>query len=935
MFFFQARTAEAGDADDDGDLFTIVRKLERGDVDMGVLGDKGANGDVGSRPPVHANNGDTGNGVNGEGEAKDNGEDSNKTISKNAEAAPSEDVASDETYEGEVLQRLPAPAEWEREILEMPLSAGKAVGRRTHRTPQRYRDTDAIQTLAVLASGGGQKAKGSKRGGKQAGGRKANGDATKRAGDPKADAQGAHNEDNGGDATEIDAVEQHDKDEHDADEDADGGQTQQHRKRKRKLFEPKRAEIDDSVFESLRVLCEASLFAQQEPDAVSKGTNSKSRKTKQTKTKTATAAGTGAKAKRKSSAKAKDGGGAQSAKDQGGSAGAGKGAKQLKGDKSTSAGDGSTATVLNLPRSGARRRKPVKGALKGSIPGKLSSIAEKVDRDRVNYWRHFPHYCAQRKFLHCLTPAVRRWCAYEWFYGAIDAPWFFNKSEISQFLEYAGIAGPPGSSVRLTRREWSMVRGAMGKPRRLSKAFLRQERDSLEMHRQRARASYVAHMKHQKDREPMPSIPADVPPPLMVGQRVLARHPKVDKMVADGCILTVRQGNQKFRVQFSEQELGSALVEDINIMAVPDEVFTEAYAASAAAATAAAAAMAQGRSWGPLFQQHQQQQQQQYQEFASVHPHTKHAAAPLAKALGASAYGQTNAALVGSRGGVQAGVQMDLQVPMNKLDPRYLMAEQALLHKQLSKVLDKKHDLVRRLARMNLQVERGQVQKEEQTGTYPEDFRVQYAKTVAELPTVNHNIQQLLINMQYKRPLVMKAMEMQADIMHVNHDMAIAHRQSQHFQQQQQQQQQQQLEVQQLRSAPVLLQTPSEVLSNSRIKAKHMVDSFFAENSTVRSGGRDKAAWEIGRGIAGLGGLDQLGAPSQPVKELIVSCMTAFIAVQVYADHTVASADVNELMDAIHEMLKPRAVANSGFFHILGGVLNDVAALIQQPAAYA
>ena len=269
--------------------------------------------------------------------------------------------------------------------------------------------------------------------------------------------------------------------------------------------------------------------------------------------------------------------------------------------------------------------------------------------------------------------------------------------------------------------------------------------------------------------------------------------------------------------------------------------------------------------------------------------------------------------------------QIDPQLPMNELDPRYMMAEQAFLHKHLSKVLEKKHDLVRQLSRMNLQVERGQVQKEEQTGTYPEEFRVQYAKTVAELPNVNHNIQQILINMQYKRALLVKALEMQADVMHANHDMA--QRQSQHYHQQ--------LEVQQFQSAPVLLQTPSEVLSSSRVKANHMVDTFFAE-STVRNNNREKPVWEAGRGIDALeDGWDNSGVPSQPVKELIVSCMTAFIAVQAYADHTVTSEDVNELMDAIHEMLKPRAVANSGFFHILGGVLNDVAALLQQQPAYA
>ena len=65
------------------------------------------------------------------------------------------------------------------------------------------------------------------------------------------------------------------------------------------------------------------------------------------------------------------------------------------------------------------------------------------------------------------------------------------------------------------------------------------------------------------------------------------------------------------------------------------------------------------------------------------------------------------------------------------------------------------------------------------------------------------------------------------------------------------------------------------------------------------------------------------------VRELIVSCVAAFIAIQVYAEHTASAEDIHVLMDSIHEMLKPRAIANSRFFNVIGGVLNDVAVLLQ------
>ena len=47
-----------------------------------------------------------------------------------------------------------------------------------------------------------------------------------------------------------------------------------------------------------------------------------------------------------------------------------------------------------------------------------------------------------------------------------------------------------GPGVRLTRREWGAVRRALGRPRRLSLAFLRQERAKLETYRNIVRAKY-------------------------------------------------------------------------------------------------------------------------------------------------------------------------------------------------------------------------------------------------------------------------------------------------------------------------------------------------------------------------------------------------------------------------------------------------------------
>jgi len=49
---------------------------------------------------------------------------------------------------------------------------------------------------------------------------------------------------------------------------------------------------------------------------------------------------------------------------------------------------------------------------------------------------------------------VRRWLIFEWFYSAIDYPWF-AKRELMEYSIHVGLGNIPG----LTRVEWSLVRG--------------------------------------------------------------------------------------------------------------------------------------------------------------------------------------------------------------------------------------------------------------------------------------------------------------------------------------------------------------------------------------------------------------------------------------------------------------------------------------------
>ena len=61
----------------------------------------------------------------------------------------------------------------------------------------------------------------------------------------------------------------------------------------------------------------------------------------------------------------------------------------------------------------------------------------------------------QIRLLHFLSSQkVRQWCIYEWFYSAIDLPWF-ARNEFVEYLNHAGLGHVP----RLTRAEWGVIRG--------------------------------------------------------------------------------------------------------------------------------------------------------------------------------------------------------------------------------------------------------------------------------------------------------------------------------------------------------------------------------------------------------------------------------------------------------------------------------------------
>jgi hypothetical protein len=99
---------------------------------------------------------------------------------------------------------------------------------------------------------------------------------------------------------------------------------------------------------------------------------------------------------------------------------------------------------------------------------------------------------------------MRNWCLHEWFYAGIDRPFFYQndfKDILHQFqLQHV---------QKMTRVEWGAVRASMGRSRRLSAAFLREERNKLDEYRRNIRC--IQQGRHEEVSLPYGVFPFDVP----------------------------------------------------------------------------------------------------------------------------------------------------------------------------------------------------------------------------------------------------------------------------------------------------------------------------------------------------------------------------------------------------------------------------------------
>nr|XP_048323784.1 protein ALWAYS EARLY 2-like isoform X1 [Ziziphus jujuba var. spinosa] len=205
-----------------------------------------------------------------------------------------------------------------------------------------------------------------------------------------------------------------------------------------------------------------------------------------------------------------------------------------------------SASQVNLPTKRRSRRKM-------DLPRALSP-KEMIFADLLKEQLNKCSNSVKEKLSRCLlSNMVRRWCTFEWFYSAIDYPWF-AKREFEEYLNHVGLGHIP----RLTRVEWGVIRSSLGKPRRFSEHFLREEREKLKQYRDSVRKHYSELRMGIRE-----GLPTDLARPLSVGQRVIALHPKT-REVHDGSVLTV--DHDKCRVQFDRPEIGVELIMDVDCM---------------------------------------------------------------------------------------------------------------------------------------------------------------------------------------------------------------------------------------------------------------------------------------------------------------------------------------------------------------------------------
>ncbi|CAF1639213.1 unnamed protein product, partial [Adineta ricciae] len=120
---------------------------------------------------------------------------------------------------------------------------------------------------------------------------------------------------------------------------------------------------------------------------------------------------------------------------------------------------------------------------------------------------HLKHFLSNAK--------SQRWMICEWFYSDIDRCLLTNENEFEHCVEHFFPELVNKKPLRLTRQQWSLIRRRFGKPRRLSSAYLENERIKLVKQRNLLRIVQNETKTHyQSDKIFLNNLPSFIIPPL-------------------------------------------------------------------------------------------------------------------------------------------------------------------------------------------------------------------------------------------------------------------------------------------------------------------------------------------------------------------------------------------------------------------------------------
>ncbi|CAA77454.2 Protein lin-9 [Caenorhabditis elegans] len=155
---------------------------------------------------------------------------------------------------------------------------------------------------------------------------------------------------------------------------------------------------------------------------------------------------------------------------------------------------------------------------------------------------------------------ARQWVMCEFFYSAIDEQIFKEENEFATIIRESF---PNLKNWNLTRIEWRSIRKLLGKPRRCSKVFFEEERMYLEEKRMKIRSVYEGSYLNDPSID-LKDLPAKLPRPMVVGNRVFARIRNPYDGIYSGIIDAVIP--KGFRIIFDKPDIPPTLVSDTEIL---------------------------------------------------------------------------------------------------------------------------------------------------------------------------------------------------------------------------------------------------------------------------------------------------------------------------------------------------------------------------------